>query len=298
MNRPTLTICIPAFNEGENLAKLLESLINLNQTNCLLKQIIVFSDASDDDTDLIAARFSKQNVRLISSPVRVGQAIAQNQLISQVKTDYLILLNADIKITDRDFLNKSIKPFLDNPKIGLLSVLVEPLKGKTHVEKIINWSHLTKTKIFQVSNKPIYLCHGRARVISKAFYSQLVFPKLIAEDAYSYLMAKKLGFDFAYTSQTKIYFRSPANLKDHLLQSQRFAKGKIELEKFFDPEIVKSAYRLPKLQSLLGWTRALTRQPFLTLAFFWMSFLSLILAPLLARSIGSIWAQSQSSKKI
>lgn len=296
--KATLTIGIPAYNEAANIAQLLTSLLENGSSLFELHKIIVYSDGSDDATVSIVKKFKQHHVVLIHSDSRRGQAYAQNYIIQNTTTDFLLLLNADIKISDKNFINNIIKTGNSEANIGLVSVRVCPLPAVLLIEKIISWSHKLKTKIYEQSSDTIYLCHGRARLLSKAFYTQLVFPGIIAEDAYTYLRAKELHFRFVYNSKAKIYFRAPSNLRDHLLQSRRFFRGKEELKQYFDPKKVQAAYKLAESNMRNHWRSAFIDNPFYTITYIGIILTSFVLSHYHSKYTSEIWQTSKSSKKI
>lgn len=295
---PTLTIGIPAYNEAENIAHLLTRLLKDRSRTYHLDTIIVSSDGSTDDTTRLVRTFAGRGVQLIHTRNRNGAAYAQNRIIARASSDYLLLLNADIKIEDPDFIAKLLAQFSTSPDVGLVSACVTPLSATTFVEKVINWSHEVKTHMYQKNPDSLYLCHGRVRMFSKKLYTSFVFPKIIAEDAYSYLRAKTLKFGFSYAKHTCVYFRSPTTLRDHFLQSQRFALGKRELTAYFNRDTLRQAYRLPLRGAFKLWLAAAASQPLYAVAYLAILFASSITMRTQTRYLHAAWKPSESSKKL
>lgn len=295
---PTLTIGIPAYNEAKNIIRLLSDLLKNDQTTYRLEKIIVLSDGSTDATVRLVKKFAHQIVLLIHTKKRNGVACAQNEIIKKTTSDYLLLLNADIRILDSDFVTAMLSPLLVSPDIGIVSARVVPLPEKTFVEKIVNWSHSTKTAMYEIHPHSMYLCHGRARAFSKKLYSKLVFPKLIADDAYSYLYARQQGLRFAYAKKARVYFRSPSNLHDHILQSQRFFRGKDELTAYFARATLKNAYRLPKHHTVTLWLTSALRHPILAFAYLSITAISIRTIRRYIHLTHDVWKPSESSKNL
>ena len=147
--RPTLTIGIPAYNEEKNIVRLLTDLLHNRQSTYRLEKIIVISDGSTDATPRLVNKFANENVLLVHTPKRYGQAYAQNLIIKRTSSDYLLLLNADVRIKDADFIDATLMPFRSSLNVGLVSARVIPLPATTFIEKTINWSHMVKTSMYE-----------------------------------------------------------------------------------------------------------------------------------------------------
>ncbi len=97
----TISVLIPARNEENNIANLLT---DLSKSNGNITEIVVFDDNSDDNTAQIVRTFSTNDsrIRLIQSVVLpegwLGKNNACHQLALQAKGDYLLFLDADVRI--------------------------------------------------------------------------------------------------------------------------------------------------------------------------------------------------------
>lgn len=258
MNKTTVTIGIPAFNEGNNIGCLLSDLIKQRHQNYLLKNIIVSSDGSSDNTVLIAKAIKYNKLKVINNQDRKGVAIRQNQIISQTNSDILVLLNADIRILDPDFIAKLIQPIIDG-KADLTSPFVRELSPRTFIESALNNAMKIKTVIFETwkYGHNGYMCHGTARAFSKNLYKKLRFTVNVGEDMYSYLECLRLGNVFRYVKTAEIWYRNPDNITDQLKQSTRFIKYHTDflaLEKYspFYKEL-----RIPFFVYLLSFVKSL-----------------------------------------
>ena len=82
MQKLTVTIGVPAFNEGQNMRFLLRSLLKQTETNFIVQKIIIVSDASTDNTNEIISNTKDSRVQLIVNKVREGQINSQNKIFS------------------------------------------------------------------------------------------------------------------------------------------------------------------------------------------------------------------------
>lgn len=296
---PTLDIGIPAYNEAFNIIRLLTRLLQQESIDWTMGKIVVYSDGSTDNTVKLIERLNHKSIRLIKSTTRRGQAHAQQQLIKHASSDYLVLLNADVLPDSNHFLSELIRPFLKDSNTGMTSAQAVSLKGDSLFSKIIVWSHEVKSKLYtSLASPSVYLCHGRARAFSHRFYTQLTFPKVIAEDAYSYFRCLELGYKFAYCPKARVLFKSPDSLTDHFLQSRRFFRGTKELNTYFSPSVIAGAYHLPIRLVISTWGVALAQRPFYASAYILILASSFLTNFIGKTDTGVAWTPSISSKKL
>ncbi|KKU88940.1 MAG: Glycosyl transferase family 2 [Microgenomates group bacterium GW2011_GWF2_47_9] len=265
MKKITVTIGIPAYNEEKNIAKLLASIYAQKETTWVLQKVIVYSDGSSDRTAKIVSR--DKRVTLITSLRRRGVSFAQNKIIKSANSDILVLLDADVLPAGNLFVTRLIAPFHTDPLLGMTSARPVPLGATSFFSQVINWSHEVKTHLYEAHPHSIYLVHGRARALSHGFYTKLRFPGLIAEDAYSYLACSQLGFGIQYMATARVIFRSPTNLRDHLMQSSRYFDGRLELAQFFPQLLITRSYKLSLALVTTAWLKALFQKPGLTVSY-------------------------------
>jgi glycosyltransferase involved in cell wall biosynthesis len=294
----SITIGIPAYNEEANIAALLNNILNQKLRNFVLEKIIVISDASDDGTVAIAKTISDSRLSVIVGRKRQGQALRQNQLFKYATSDIVVLLNADIMPTSPQFLEILCRPLLSNDHVGLVGAKVVPLSlDNSLVGKVLDWHHLWKNDLFEKINSGdnVYLCHGRARAFSKKLYRKLRWPSMASEDAYSYMQAKRLGFDFAFAPKACVWYTSPQTLADHIRQSARFLQSK--QSKTSQDKKAENWYHIPKQLLLLSAIKAGLTHPLYAAAYALMMAATVGVC-LLSRNKTQqhLWSMSQSTK--
>lgn len=105
-NPPKVSVLIPARNEAARIRPLLESLLRQNYPNY---EICVLNDGSSDGTDAVLAEFQQQEKRLRVfegrelPPGWKGKPYALQQLIEQTDGEWVICLDADLKVSS-DFI--------------------------------------------------------------------------------------------------------------------------------------------------------------------------------------------------
>lgn len=111
---PTVALIIAAYNEEEVIEKKIQNSLHLKYPDDLLN-IIVFSDASDDNTDEIVKRYKDKGVSLIRIEGRVGKTECQNRVVDIVDEDILVFSDAN-SMYDPDAISELVSGF--GPNVG------------------------------------------------------------------------------------------------------------------------------------------------------------------------------------
>jgi len=115
----TLAIVIPAKNEEENLPRLLRS---INKQTVLPEQIIVADAHSTDKTREIASGLGA----VVVDGGMPGPG--RNRGAGKVTTDLILFLDADVELTDENFLKKALAEFQEKG-FDIATADVVPMSG-------------------------------------------------------------------------------------------------------------------------------------------------------------------------
>lgn len=244
----TITIGISAFNEQENIARLVNGILLQKTTGARkIMSITIVSDGSTDNTVSELAKINDKRITIVKCTKRKGKNTRLNQIFKSVNSDILILFDADIILEGQFVVDALAKAFRKGQNIGFVAGNAQPVKGKTIVERasnnFIESLNYMKSKVKRGQN--IYSVRGPVLAYSNTLMNKFTFPVDVPDDRYSFLICKKLGFDFYYESSAKVYFRSPKNLYDQLTQCRRFRKDRDSLERYFDSKTLNDEYYLP-----------------------------------------------------
>lgn len=295
----TVSIGIPSYNEEKNIGILLDSIKKQNETFFKIEEIIIYSDASTDNTHEEIRKRNDMKIKLLVNKKRRGQAFTQNRILEKCNSDALVLLNADILIKHRLFVHKLIFPIMQK-KADLTSCKIQGIESDSLLGKILNFSVLLKTEIYESLNhgRNVFTCHGAARAMSRKLYHSLTFAESVGEDAYSYLYCQKKGFTYEYIKNAVVYIASPKNIADHMLQSIRFWYSKKNMEHFFPKDFVTKEYYLSVQKVFGAYVVYLFRNPvysILFVLFVIIAKLKLLLSPI---KMNQIWTLSKSTKNL
>ena len=126
-DRPPVDIIIPAYNERDNIVRLLRSIDIAAQRYGGPVRVVVSNDGSVDDTAELAeaekARFRYARAEILTGP-NGGQAVALNRGIETTEAEIIIRVDADC-VLGEDALVYAV-PWFRDPGIGSVGAMEEP----------------------------------------------------------------------------------------------------------------------------------------------------------------------------
>jgi glycosyltransferase involved in cell wall biosynthesis len=116
MHTHTLSIVIPAYNEGRTIHLILDRVKMVELSGGLAKEVIIVNDCSKDDTEAAIERYRSENpdlnIQYYKHEVNQGKGAALHTGIQKATGKYLIIQDADLEYDPQEY-NLLLKPMLD-----------------------------------------------------------------------------------------------------------------------------------------------------------------------------------------
>ncbi|MGH7157373.1 MAG: glycosyltransferase family 2 protein [Candidatus Saccharimonadales bacterium] len=100
---PKVSVVIPAYNEATYIDRLLEALARQNFKD--FEVIVSDAESKDGTKEVVESSKDRLDIKFIESPPH-GPAHGRNVGAKQAKGEWLLFLDADVDIKDRDFIKK------------------------------------------------------------------------------------------------------------------------------------------------------------------------------------------------
>lgn len=113
----SLTVVIVTFGQPKIVAQCLDSVMNSAGEVGRLSIWVVDNCSPDETPDMV--RIEYPSVHLIASRTNDGFAVANNKVLRQVQTQFILVLNPDCILT-HNTLRETINHMMQNPTIGVL----------------------------------------------------------------------------------------------------------------------------------------------------------------------------------
>lgn len=265
MKKSTLTVAIPAFNEQVNISALLYSLIEQKNKINNLKEIVVYSDASTDNTHQIVREISKKHtvVKLKAGKQRKGKYARMSDIFKDCTSDVLVILDADIKLVGTDFLDKLTEIFKKDYKATMIAAHQVLIRPKTIIGKILHtqfvmWDFI-RWSVPEYDNANNF--YGSATAFRGDFARTLSIPTNLSDPhLYIYLMADRHK-GFRYARNAEILQQPISTWKDfNKFLHRTLGKKDPELEKLMDVN-TETVHLIPWKYKLKGLYKAFLWQP-------------------------------------
>ncbi len=307
---PSVTVAVAAYNEQYNIEPFLESVIAQKPLGFRFDEILVISDGSTDhpakEIYNVINKYRKKKLNLPkiifrNDPERIGKSTRLNQMFEHLKSDYLILADADVIFADENVISKILAKFKDNPGVGLVGGNPLPLPPKTFIEKCIDvtlQAYLPIRNNYKGGNS-ILSATGRIMALKRVVAKKITVPQnTISNDGFIYFANLTLGYQYVCSKEATVYFRSPQNLEDQLSQNTRFQATQAFMKKYFPAEVVDQEYYIPSLLLISNMIKQTIKHPILSISIFIINRYCQLKARITLSKINALWEVVYTSKKL
>lgn len=228
--QPWVSVIIPAYNEGENIAS---TILSIARSSYPHQEILVINDGSKDNTAAVVERVARQYpqmVRLISIP-NGGKANALNVGIAHAKYDIIITLDGD-SIFGENTVANLVRHF-ENEKIGAVAGKVSVVDSSRLLGAFQSMEYITGQNI----EKRAFAAVNAVNVIPGpvgAWRKELVIKlggfaqDTLVEDQDLSMAIQTSGKRIIYEPDAVAYTETPVSLRDFMKQRFRWVFGTLQ----------------------------------------------------------------------
>lgn len=239
MKKPTVTIGICAYNEEDNIERVLESVFAQNVRSFVIHQMRVLSDGSSDQTVKRAQSVPRPNnipLTIAASSKRLGKTARMNTLLRECTSDIFVLIDADVELQHKDCLEELIKPLMKDKNVGLVGGYCKYRAPKTLLQRSIassvraydNLAHNYKR------GRTHLTCSGGFLALPGTFAKTIQIPnEVYSTDTYLYLLCLQNKKKYMFALRATALYDLPSTYREHFNRLSRYTSTTEELTPFF-----------------------------------------------------------------
>jgi len=227
----TASVGVMAYNEEQNIAKLLASLTSQRLDRVEIREIFVVSSGSTDRTDDIVSEWAEKDarIRLIRQETRQGKSSAINLFLEAADADVFVLESGDT-IPAPDCVERMLAPFED-PKVGMAGGRPMPVDDPdTFMGFVVHM-------LWRLHHR-LALKHPKlGEMVAFRSIVRRIPPDSAVDEASIEAIIHDNDLKLAYVPDAVIYNKGASTVGDFLKQRRRIFAGHIWLEKVQSYEV-------------------------------------------------------------
>ena len=218
-----VSILVPAHNEARNIEYLLDSLLAQQTEAARIIEVVVVASGCTDETAPLARKIArgKPGIHIVVQERRAGKVAAINEYlhVRDKRAEIIVVSGADLHLAP-DVVEKVVKCFADNPKVGMVGARPVPDNEKRSVvARMVHVLWELHHQVALTSPKMGELIAFRASLVDRV--SELsVVDEASVED-----IVRSKGFELAYVSDAIVTNHGPEKLDEYFEQRRRIARG-------------------------------------------------------------------------
>lgn len=206
--KPTVSIVIPTYNEASIIKHKLDNILLIDYPSEKL-EVIVVDSASTDETRSIVNRFAIEHVReinvvLVEQAVRRGKSEAINEALLRVRSEILILTDADVTFPP-DSVSRLVEK-IDRPELGAVSGVEIPVGAKSFLATLESGYRrvYTAVRLAEASSDTPFMCESELSAYKTELLEPLR-PGTVCDDVELTVTVRRKGFRAVYASDVPFF---------------------------------------------------------------------------------------------
>ncbi len=225
---PSVTIIVPAFNEGKVIEAAVEPLMRMDYPRL---EVLVVDDGSTDDTYTSAVRLSgiygENRLRVITQP-NGGKAMALNTGIANARGELILCMDGDSRLEPQT-LKQAVKHFRD-PSVGAVAgnvKVVNRLNALTRLQALEYIEGLNLVRTAQAFFRNVTIIPGPIGVFRKEVLEEIggYHHDTYAEDCDLTLRVMVAGWKIKFERKAVAWTEAPETVQALFKQRYRWARG-------------------------------------------------------------------------
>ena len=225
---PPVSIIVSTYNEANVIERKINNISSLNYPQNRI-EVIVYDDASTDQTGLIAERaLRERNLagKLIAGSNRIGLNRSLNIAITKATNNLVCVTDSDV-LLDKDALINAVAVLQQYEGAGGVTGHIEPVfqgQGLTQEAEISYRDFYHASMLAESAIHSAFPGNGPLIVFDKSKVPYLIPADYGSTDGNIAVNIIRQGFRFIYVPNSIVYEPSAENLRQHKMQKIRRAK--------------------------------------------------------------------------
>ncbi len=223
----SVSFVVCAHNEEGAIDRRLTELARLIAASGLEGEVILVSDGSTDGTAALARAHTKQLVRVVELPERVGKAAALSEGVAAARHEIVVF--ADVRQTwNPEALGRLVENFAD-PQVGGVSgdLLIRSNAG-TLEGVALYWRYEKMLRRLEGSVWSVVGATGAISAVRRTLF-QPIPPGTLLDDVYWPLQVALQGYRVVHDRRAVAYDRLPEKARDEFRRKVRTQAGNFQL---------------------------------------------------------------------
>ncbi|MHB0878270.1 MAG: glycosyltransferase family 2 protein [Anaerolineae bacterium] len=232
------SVGVTAYNEGANIGRLLQALLEQDLHEVEISEIIVVASACTDGTEQIVRDMmeSEPRLRLFTQERREGKTSAVNVFLHHASEDICVVESGDT-LPRHDSIENMVRVFSD-PTVGMTGAHKVPVNAPDHIVGYLTHLRLAMEHTLCLEIPRL----GELIAFRKVF--DAIPPDVAMDEAFVEGLVVKRGLRVIYAPDAVVYNLGPESFGDFVRQRRRNYAGHLHLQNKYGHRVASLDNRL------------------------------------------------------